>query len=60
MKIDINGVIRDMTEEEEKEYQAAIADQEATETPESLDEKVDKLTGMVQGLTDLLKSKFSL
>lgn len=58
MKIDDNGVIRDMTEEEVKAYEEAM--QNATETPSSLDEKVDKLTGMVQGLTDLLKSKFSL
>lgn len=55
MKIDINGVIRDMTEEEEKEYTEAI--QKAAESPASLDEKMDKLTNMVQGLTDLLKNK---
>lgn len=55
MKIDINGVIRDMTEEEEKEYTEVL--QSAVETPASLDEKMDKLTNMVQGLTDLLKNK---
>lgn len=55
MKIDINGVIRDMTEEEVKAYEEAM--QNATETPSSLDEKVDKLTDMVQGLSDMLKSK---
>ena len=58
MKIDDNGVIRDMTEEEEKEYTEAL--QSAEEAPASLDEKMDKLTNMVQGLTDLLKSRFSI
>lgn len=57
MKIDDNGVIRDMTEEEIKEHEEAM--QNKTEFPPSLDEKMDKLTDMVQGLADMLKSKFS-
>lgn len=37
MKIDVNGVIREMTEEEEKEYLAAIADQpDEQATPEDV------------------------
>ena len=58
MKIDINGVIRDMTEEEIQEYEEAM--QDVVEIPATLDEKMDKLTNMVQGLTDLLKSRFSI
>lgn len=55
MKIDINGVIRDMTEEEIQEYEEAM--QDVVEIPATLDEKMDKLTEMVEGLTDLLQNK---
>ena len=46
MKIDINGVIRDMTEEEEKEYLAAISDQQ--EQPPTAEEVLDALLGVKQ------------
>ena len=44
MKIDINGVIRDMTEEEEKEYLEAIASQSVV--PATAEEVLNALLGV--------------
>ena len=55
MKIDINGTIRDMTEEELKEYEEAVAS--APVSPNTLDEKVDTLLQMVDNLTKMLQGQ---
>lgn len=52
MKIDVNGVIREMTEEEIREHAEAV---QGLEEQPSLDTKVDTLIKMVGDLTDLLK-----
>lgn len=52
MKIDINGTIRDMTEEEIKEHNESLQSME--EQPD-LDAKVDTLIKMVGDLTAMLK-----
>lgn len=54
MKIDDNGIIRDMTEEEIKEHTEAV--QNTVEQPD-LDTKVDTLIQMVEDLTAILTGK---
>lgn len=52
MRIDDNGVIREMTKEEIAEYKAAVTDwvQETT-----MEEKVERLTNAIEGIKALLK-----
>jgi len=54
MKIDDNGEIREMTEEEAKEHAEAVQGEE--EQP-NLDAKVDTLIKMVGDLTAMLQEK---
>lgn len=54
MKIDDNGVLRDMTDEEEKEYLEAIAEQSVAETPieDRIAELEEALDMLLSGVTE--------
>lgn len=54
MKIDINGVIRDMTEEELKEYNEAVSaeNHEATPMEERIAELEEALAMLLSGVTE--------